>query len=512
MLGHVASRSGDRALAYDSYNTAREALETLRTRLRGEELKIAFVKNRLEVYERLVELQLYDEGDAARLEGAFTFVEQAKSRSLLDLIFQPGHAMARVQSSESELARSIREIREELNWYYHLADIEQFRPDAVSHGRLERFQREIGSREHEMVRLLRELGETTTAPADLHEPPLATLDAVRRSLPDGACLIEYFQIDERILACVIDADRLTIRPVSVLPRVSDHVRMLQFQLSKFRLGADYIERFRDSLLQSTNAHLGALFAELLEPLWPDVRGRHLVIVPHGLLHYVPFHALFDGTRYVIDESTVSYAPSASVFVECQSKAEASTGAPLVLCVADAQAPHIADESRAVADALPDARCFAGDEATLAALTEHGPASRIVHIATHAQFRPDSPMFSAIRLADGHLNVYDLYRLRLPAALVTLSGCATGVNVAAAGDELLGITRGLFAAGAHALLLSLWKVHDRSTADLMTTFYRGIGTGVPPARALRDAMLEIRRERPHPYHWAAFTLTGRCNPS
>jgi CHAT domain-containing protein len=512
MLGHVASHAGDRELAYASYDAARAALETLRSRLRGEELKIAFVKNRLEVYERLVELHLYDEGNSACLAEAFTFVEQAKSRSLLDLLLQPVPAFARAQSSESELARSIRDIREELNWYYHLADIEQLRPDAVSQKRLDEFQREIGSREREMVRLLRELGETTGASSDLCEPTIATLDAVRAALPDGACLIEYFQIDERILVCLLDKQRLTIQPVSVVPRVSDHVRMLQFQFSKFRLGQDYVERFRDSLLHSTNAHLGALFAELLEPVWSEVRGRHLIIVPHGLLHYVPFHALFDGERYVIDDCTVSYAPSASVFVECQSRNDASTGSPLILGVPDAQAPYIADESRAVAEALPGARILAGDEATLAALTEQGADSRIVHIATHAQFRPDSPMFSAIRLADGYLNVYDLYRLRLPATLVTLSACATGANVAAGGDELLGLTRGLFATGAHALLLSLWKVHDRSTADLMTAFYREVAGGTPVVHALRHAMLAIRGERPHPYHWAAFTLTGRCTRS
>ena len=95
------------------------------------------------------------------------------------------------------------------------------------------------------------------------------------------------------------------------------------------------------------------------------------------------------------------------------------------------------------------------------------------------------MFSGIRLGDTYLNVYDLYRLRLRADLVTLSGCATGANVAAAGDELLGITRGLFCAGAHTLLLSLWNVHDQSTAALhdaaLSAHRRGRGAGGCAAR-------------------------------
>jgi len=118
------------------------------------------------------------------------------------------------------------------------------------------------------------------------------------------------------------------------------------------------------------------------------------------------------------------------------------------------------------------------------------------------------MFSGIRLGDTYLNVYDLYRLRTRADLVTLSGCATGANVAAAGDELLGITRGLFCAGAKTLLLSLWNVHDQSSEAFMTRLYSRLATGSAPVMALRDTMLDLRAEYPHPYHWAPFVVTGK----
>jgi len=150
----------------------------------------------------------------------------------------------------------------------------------------------------------------------------------------------------------------------------------------------------------------------------------------------------------------------------------------------------------------------GRDATEQVLRTAGRNSRFVHIASHGHFRPENPMFSGIRLGDTYLNVYDLYRLRLKADLVTLSGCATGANVAAAGDELLGITRGLFCAGAHTLLLSLWNVHGESTAALMTRLYRRIAAGAAPVDALRDTMRDLRSERPHPYYWAPFVLTGK----
>ena len=120
------------------------------------------------------------------------------------------------------------------------------------------------------------------------------------------------------------------------------------------------------------------------------------------------------------------------------------------------------------------------------------------------------MFSGIKLGDGYLNLYDLYQMRLGARLVALSGCATGMNFVAAGDDLLGLQRGLFCAGATSLLLSLWDVHDRSTARLMEQFYRGFMQSGDPAGSLRAAMLHLRKQNPHPYFWAPFVHVGKVS--
>jgi CHAT domain-containing protein len=508
LLGHALTRIGDSAGAFASYQVAREALETLRSRLNGEELKIAFVKNKGEVYERLVQLCLDAEDGTGGFEEAFTLVEQAKSRTLFDLMFQPVHALAREEGSESQLAHAIRELREELNWYYHLVELEQLRPGDNSEEKLSAFQREIGSREKEMARTVRELTLTGAPQSDLLAPTVYSLDDIRAALPADTTLVEFFTVEDRIILCLVDRDRVEMAPVSLMSRVASEVRMLQFQFSKFRLGADYVKTFERALLTTTQAHLHEIFKELLAPVWPQLRGRRLVIVPHGALHYVPFHALYDGEQYVTDLCAVSYAPSASIYARCQQQASGGGTGALVLGVSDDQAPLIDAEAKAVAEVLPDSHLCIGRDATEHVLRTSGRDSRIVHIASHGYFRPENPMFSGIRLGDTYLNVYDLYRLRLRADLVTLSGCATGANVAAAGDELLGITRGLFCAGAHTLLLSLWNVHDESTAALMTRLYRRIADRSAPVDALRDTMRDLRQEHPHPYYWAPFVLTGK----
>jgi CHAT domain-containing protein len=256
------------------------------------------------------------------------------------------------------------------------------------------------------------------------------------------------------------------------------------------------------------SHLGDLYNELVKPLRSGLTAQHLVFVPHGPLHFLPFHALRNGDEYLVDAYRVSYAPSATLFALCQEQVTTATRGSLVLGVPDERAPDIGAEASSVARLLPESELYLGESASSELLRKRGSEIGLLHIATHGVYRQDNPMFSAIRLGDGYLNLYDLYQLRISAKLVTLSGCATGMNGVAAGDELLGLQRGLFYAGATSLLLSLWDVHDRSTAELMQEFYKNyIHTG-DMAASLQTAMRSLRQQNPHPYYWAPFVLVGK----
>lgn len=118
------------------------------------------------------------------------------------------------------------------------------------------------------------------------------------------------------------------------------------------------------------------------------------------------------------------------------------------------------------------------------------------------------MFSSIRLGNSLLSLFDLYQLRFDAELVTLSGCGTGMNVVIGGDELIGLVRGLLYAGAQTLMVSLWEVHDQSTAEFMRDFYQDYKVSVNKANALRNAVLKLKQKHRHPYYWAAFALVGK----
>jgi CHAT domain-containing protein len=152
------------------------------------------------------------------------------------------------------------------------------------------------------------------------------------------------------------------------------------------------------------------------------------------------------------------------------------------------------------------------EATRANLEALAGTAQVIHLATHSEFRPDTPLFSTLYLADGPLTAIDVFNLELSASLVTLSACQTGTNAVGGGDELVGFSRAFLYAGAASLLLSLWRVEDQATAQLMERFYQGLLDGLSKPAALRQAQLALMQGNEgyryrHPFFWAPFVLIG-----
>jgi CHAT domain-containing protein len=223
---------------------------------------------------------------------------------------------------------------------------------------------------------------------------------------------------------------------------------------------------------------------------------------------VPFHALFDGERYLIERFEISYAPSTTVYALCQERDARGLDGALVLGVDDPSIPAAADEARTVSKHLPGASVRVGEEATLTALWSEAPGRGALHLACHGLFRADNPMFSALKLHDGWLLASDAMGLDLDGALVALSACESGRSEVVGGDEILGLTRAFLGAGAATLAVSLWLVQDETTADLMGDWYERLRAGEQPAAALRAAQLELKEWHPHPYYWAPFVLIGK----
>jgi len=507
MLGSAHEALGQEDEAYAAYRRARGLLEELRSHLRGDELKITFLSDKLAIYEGLVAMALKRQA-TGRAEAAFGFIEEAKSRSFADLIaFRASELSAREPAGELAAA-GVREARQQLHGYDHQIERETTGQKHLDPARIARLRKDAGAREAMLADRLRVLRSVDADLADLHGGGALEVPAIRAALPPGVKLLEYYISRGMIRACVVGRDSLDIQELGPAADVAAIVRLLRFQLGKFRLHAEYLRTFGRVLLDATTSHLARLHELLIAPVRDVLDADHLVIVPHGVLHYVPFHALHDRGAALIDRFAISYAPSARVHHLCTARPRAASDRSLVLGVGDTLAPLISREVTQLAGVLPNVDIGLAGDATSAQLrSAAAQTARLVHIATHGFFRRDRPMMSSIRLSDGNLTVADVYQLRLSADLVTLSGCGTGLNVVAGGDELVGLTRGFLHAGARAVMVSLWDLHDESAAEFMVEFYRKVIDGASPAVALAAAMRDARRERPHPYFWAPFGVVG-----
>jgi CHAT domain-containing protein/tetratricopeptide (TPR) repeat protein len=508
LMGRIHLTAGSKREAYDHYQKARDLLERTRTDLHTEEMKISLTDDKLEIYEGLVQLCLEPSSGGPDLEEAFEYIEESKSRVLRDLMSLP-ESEESTANGDSETQQKLLDLRAQINWYSHQLVQEQLRGPSASKKAMLDLQAAIHKRESGLLRMVREKS-LKALPAALSSSQPATLTEIRETLPRDCTLVEYFHIRDRLLAAILTHEGLEIVPVTRVQLVAPLFDRLQFQLDKFRLGADYVNTFGESLLKTTQQHLTELHDKLLAPVEKQLKGQHLVIVPHGILHRLPFTALFDGQQYLIDKFSVSYAPSATVYSLCCRRPINRRGPALVMGVPDAAAPLISDEAKAVAEIVPGAELFLNERATAEVLQNKGINCRFIHIATHGFFRQNNPMFSGIRLGDSIFSLLDLYRLKLPAELITLSGCTTGLSTVRGGDELLGLVRGLIYAGAGSALLTLWDVDDRSTVEFMSSFYRHLSSGVTKALALQKAARNLRERYPHPHYWAAFSLVGNVS--
>ncbi len=508
VLGQIEEACGDLDRARAAYRQSQGYLEHLRSHLQVDELKIGFLRDKLSVYESLVSLTLCgDEATISDKEFVFACFERAKSRSLADLMSFRAHALPPTTGARSEQAEQIRKLREELNWYYRQIDLQEMREDDLRREDLTQLREASHRQEDHLVRTLRELQSTDQEFSFLQEAATADLESIRANIPEDTLLVEYYRARGILYGCVLGSDVLEIVPVTVASRAQEIHRLLQFQLSKFRLGSDYVAEFSESIMAATETHLHNLYQELIAPLRELLRKPNLVVIPHDFLHYIPFHALYDGERFLMDRFTISYAPSASVhYLSCIKRTEPGEGA-LVLGVPDGRTHYLEEEVQAVADVFAASRLLVGEEASEDSLRRHGENTSVIYLATHAFHRRDNPMFSSIQLGTSELYLFDIYNLRLNAELVVLSGCGTGLGLVEDRDELVGMTRGLLYAGARSALATLWDVKDDSTGLFMRSFFSHLKEGSTKPQALREAMAEVRTTHPHPYHWAPYVLVG-----
>ena len=556
---HVARREIERVLRDVEAQRLKPASQHLRTSY------FATQQSSYDFYvDLLMELHRRDT-EAGHDRRALAISERARSRSQLDLMIESGADLLR--GADPALSAESRELEQRIGakelqrlWLREGADTSAAQLEAV-----ERSLREL-LRQYGEVQARIRAGHADSA---LFEPRLLEADEIRRQVADSATVIlEYDLGDERSYLWAVTPDGVSSFELPGRSEIESLARRAYELLTvshqrKWRVRTSLaLAELSEMLLQPAAGLLsGKRLVFVSEGALHYVPWSALPVPRATATAKEPSPATIDVEAPPLSsEYEVVSIPSASLLAQLRrnvSRRRPATGIVAVLAdpVFDADDPRLEPEFRPAADRLGDTTrggldptapgsyprltesrreaeailALAPPESTFAAfsfnanrevmLDGHLAGYRILHLATHGELNAEHPELSRLVLSrfdragqprEGFVFAHEIYNLDLPADLVVLSACQTALGKEVRGEGLIGLSQSFLYAGAASVIVSLWKVDDRATAELMSRFYdQLLGQGLRPAAALRAARESIRHERAWqaPYYWAGFVIQG-----
>lgn len=345
----------------------------------------------------------------------------------------------------------------------------------------------------------------------------ASPDEIQKKLPEGLQIIAYYLSDDAFYAWVIDRN---------------NIEAVKKDVSRQKI-LDLIKSFRNSVFTKTEkrgltvtakpaegisyAHRD-LYEMLFSPVEKYLVSNKVIIIPYGILNYLPFQALHDGNQYLVEKYSISYGPSLSV-LEFLKKEDRKDSLKILafgnpdLNDMTLDLPAAEKEVEMIKEIFPSTRILKRQEASEASAKSLAQEYNIIHFASHGEYIPEAPLASCIRLSsgngeDGRLEAGEIFDMDINADLVVTSACQTAIGQIGKGDEVVGLTRAFIYAGAKSVLGSLWNISDEATASLMMEFYSNIRS-LDESEALRQAQLRMinSKEYNSPFFWAPFYITG-----
>jgi CHAT domain-containing protein/tetratricopeptide (TPR) repeat protein len=492
------------------------ALERIRGNLQSGELRTSYLADRQGVYADLADVLRR----LGRTDEAFEVADAARGRVLLEGLAgirrnsAAGGAVARTLQESDGLLRTIAALQEQVR----SAEAEAG-DDSSATARLRFLWNRVAGARREYEELAIRVQEVAS--------PAATLLGAGR--PRAAAILPWLRADEAILEYQPAGDSLLI---FIVRRAGLRVVAAPLPrgglLSRVRLARELIAVRGDSG-ERARPVLRGLGDLLIGPA--RQRGalegvRALVVVPHGVLAYLPFAALVDGEtgRYLVQEFEILTLPSAASLAALRARGGSTAAAVQseVFAPDPAGLPASRTEAAAVGRELPNATVRIGHSASEVAARDALASGALVHLAAHGELNVRNPMFSWIRTAptrsddpsrDGRLEVHEILGIPVRSPLVFLSGCETGLGTAgstgfAPGEDFATLARAFLYAGAGNVVATLWRVDDRGAAAFAEAYYRRLGDEGPVA-ALAGAQRALAADRRYqaPYYWAGYTVAG-----
>jgi CHAT domain-containing protein/Tfp pilus assembly protein PilF len=530
------------------YKKAIDIIEFIRSQLSLDDYKAGFARDKLKVYESLLHLLVMlraKEPTSRYDEEIFQVVERAKARAFLEGLKERGDSLQR--SASPGFRAEYNDISKKIT-----LTISELAQPSLAEDRRKTLLARLEKEEQDYVSFLNKIKSERPAKPRLSSLGTISIDKVQDQLLDlKTAVFEFFLGERESYVFLITKTDFIIRPLPTRADIENSLRAYLKMLSawpkgKFQ-GVSAAKRLYQDLVYS--------FEKFLAPPL-----EHLIIVPDGVLYYLPFETLVRDEkgrhpkqRYLIEQYKISYAPSISSLVFLANERIEKRNSKRLLAIGNPDYSLILSQggklNKAYGDALREiyldngfdfsslpftkrevlqiSRYFPKDHVDIYLDTEAREEVikrtklndyQIIHFACHGFQDEKLPFRSALVLSldgdveeDGFLQVREIYDLQLNADLVVLSACQTGRGKLENGEGILGLPRVFFYAGARSTISTLWKINDKSTSDLMRYFYRYLSQGNDKAQALRLAKIKmIGSKFSHPFFWAGFVLNGDFN--
>lgn len=369
--------------------------------------------------------------------------------------------------------------------------------------------------------------------------PFSLNDIRAKLLSKGETMLQYTVTENAIFAFAVNASQLAVKKIN--KEVLAGVKKLQ-QLNGLSVAA-----FREP------AYL--LYQSLIQPLEPFFASNSLLIVPDAELYFLNFELLISNNKgnrfsdmpYLVKSSNISYLLSATSAIQYsqgswqQQKQKALLFAPVftddmkqlyrakTASLRDSNGdeylylhrqPFALQAAQQIGRFIPN-DLYKEQQAQENTFKQFAGAYQVLHLGTHAEVNDAAQLQSKFFFAqplnndsadtdDGYLHIYEIYAMQLNAELAVLTACETGSGALHQGEGVVSLANSFMHAGCRGVVMSLWKIDEKSSMQIITDFYRYLSEGYDKSEALRKAKLDLiagNTQMAHPYYWAGLTFTG-----
>jgi CHAT domain-containing protein/tetratricopeptide (TPR) repeat protein len=533
------------AASQETFELAAQMIDKIRHDYMSEQSRLILSANEKDTYEHLVEVCYGMYAISHReeyIEKAFRYAEHTKAAALitgLQII-----EASQMSGIPAVLTRYEDQLKQEISFYKEAVYEERrnARPDAAKINIFEESIQRLTISYDSLIRVFER--EYPDYNHFKNMDKLISYKELRDRLSRNEVLLEYFTTDSTLF--IFSATRNSLKVVKT-PIDSTFSESLTHFLSILKSG-DFIMNDVQSYRDFTR--IGHhLFNLLLGPVWKDIKTKELIIVPDGLMAYLPFEVLlisqeddqsmnYRELSFLIKDNVVSYAFSASIFAAPPPLRFSLRNRLLALApsykegfVVRSMANPVKASYRNNLQPLPGAveevekisslfrsTVLLDDEATERTFKNTASGYTILHLAMHTIIDDQNPMFSKLVFTsapdsseDGFLNTYEIYNLKLKARLAMLSSCNSGTGKLQKGEGVMSLARGFIYAGCPSIVMSLWEIEDATSVSLVEDFYKSLSRGAEISTALRKAKLDfLKNSDPltaHPYFWSGFVVIG-----